>query len=202
MEQFQREDSPLPRKIRRQRSFISRITKSLAVNITSFNETIGYSDGLGRLDIVIPDELKNAWLHLTMGLIFVPHDEVMSENLLVHAQLLIEEGIESIVKSLSTKSLVEDAVILPVELLSLMGLKMLQDSTAGLPDITDTYSTYLESVVSRIPANVSKVSVHRIDNFPQGGRHFEQALRSIARTQIRSPEAGAISHNEDSRCSK
>lgn len=179
MEQSQREDSPLPRKIRRQRSFISRITKSLAVTITSFNETIGYSDGLSRLDIVIPDELKNAWLHLTMGLIFVPHDEVMSENLLIHAQLLIEEGIESIVKSLSTKSLVEDAVILPVELLSLMGLKMLQDSTAGLPDITDTYSTYLESVVSRITANVTKVPVHGVDNFPQGGRHFKQALRPI-----------------------
>lgn len=179
MQQSQREDSPLPRKIRRQRSFISRITKSLAVTIASFNETIGYSDGLSRLDIVIPDELKNAWLHLTMGLIFVPHDEVMSENLLIHAQLLIEEGIQGIVKSLSTKSLVEVAVILPVELLSLMGLKMLQDSTAGLPDITETYSTYLESVVSRFIANVTKAPVHEIDNLPQGGRHFKQALRPI-----------------------
>lgn len=182
MKQSEREDSPLPRKIRRQRSFISRITRSLTVTITSFNETIAYSDGLGRLDIVVPDELKNAWLHLTMGLIFIPHDEVMSENLLVHAQLLIEEGIENIVKSLSTKSLVEDAVILPVELLSLMGLKMLQDLTAGLPDITHTYSTYLESVVSRIPANGARFPIHGIDSFPPGGRHFEQALRSTTRT--------------------
>lgn len=84
-----------------------------------------------------------------MGLIFVPYDEVMSETLLAHAQLLIEEGIENIVKSLSRKSLMENAVILPIELCTLMGLKMLQDSTAGLPDISHTYFTYLKSVVSK-----------------------------------------------------
>jgi hypothetical protein len=101
------------------------------------------------LDIVVPDELKNAWLHLTMGLIFVPYDEVMSETLLIQAQLLIEESIDNIVKSLSTKSLTENAVILPLELFTLMGLKMLQDSPAGLPDVSQTYSAYLESVVSK-----------------------------------------------------
>ncbi|KAG6354803.1 hypothetical protein INS49_003884 [Diaporthe citri] len=105
---------------------------------------------LVELDIVVPDDLKNAWLHLTMGLIFVPHDDVMSETLLVHAQLLIEEGIENIVKSLSGKSLMENAVISPIELCTLMGLKMLQDSTAGLPDIGHTYSAYLESVAADI----------------------------------------------------
>lgn len=103
----------------------------------------------GKLDIIVPDDLKNAWLHLTMGLIFVPHDEVMSETLLAQAQFLIEEGIEDIVKSLSTKSLTDHAVIFPAELFTLMSLKMLQDSTAGLPDISQTYSAYLESVVSK-----------------------------------------------------
>ncbi|KAI7774753.1 hypothetical protein LA080_007918 [Diaporthe eres] len=147
---IERGDSPLPRKIRRQRSLICRITRSLAVTITSFNETIGYSTDPSQLDLVVPDDLKNAWLHLTMSLIFVPHDEVMSETLLVHAQLLIEEGIENIVKSLSRKSLLENAVILPIELCTLMGLKMLQDSTAGLPDISHTYSAYLESVAADI----------------------------------------------------
>lgn len=121
----------------------------MTVTIASFNETIGYSTDPSHLDIVVPDDLKNAWLHLMMGLVFVPHDEVMSETLLVHAQLLIEEGIENIVKSLSRKSLMENAVISPIEICTLMGLKMLQDSTAGLPDISYTYSAYLESVVSK-----------------------------------------------------
>lgn len=133
----------------------------------SFNEIIGSSIGLSQLDIVVPDELKNAWLHLTMGLIFVPYDEVMSENLLVDAQLLIEDGIENIVKTLSTKSLMESAVILPIELFSLTALKMLQDSTAGLPDISHTYSTYLESVVSK-----------RISNNCEGFLHIELTTHS------------------------
>lgn len=115
----------------------------------SFKETIGLSTSPSQLAIVVPDELKNAWLHLMMGLVFVPYDEVMSETLLVQAQLLIEDGIEHIVKALSTKSLTESAVILPIELFSLTGLKLLQDSTAGLPDISNTYSTYLQSVVSK-----------------------------------------------------
>ncbi|KAH8773746.1 putative Mg2+ transporter [Diaporthe sp. PMI_573] len=155
----QREGSALPRKIRRQRSVISRITRNLAVTITSFNETIGYSADSSQLDIIVPDELKNAWLHLTMGFIFVPHDEVMSETLLVQAQLLIEESIENIVKSLSTNSLTENAVILPIELFTLMGLKLLQDSTAGLPDISQTYSAYLESVAADI-ANKPSDRIH------------------------------------------
>lgn len=92
-----------------------------------------------------------------MALIFVPHDEVMSETLLVQAQILIEESIENIVKSLSTKSLMENAVIFPIELFTLMGLKMLQDSTAGLPDISQTYSAYLESVVSKGSSDSPKV---------------------------------------------
>lgn len=139
---------------------ISKITRNLAVTITSFNETIGYSTDARQLDILVPDELKNAWLHLTMGLIFVPHDEVMSETLLVQAQLLIEESIENIVKSLTTKSLIDNVVVLPIELFTLMGLKMLQDSTAGLPDISQTYSAYLESVVSKGNADDSQVFEH------------------------------------------
>lgn len=126
----------------------------------SFNEIIGSSTSLSQLDIVVPDELKNAWLHLTMGLIFVPYDEVMSENLLVDAQLLIEDAIENIVKTLSTKSLMESAVILPVELFSLTLLKILQDSTAGLPDLSHTYSTYLESVVSKRSSNSFELVLH------------------------------------------
>lgn len=149
MEQSQGEQSGLPRKIRRQRYFISQITRNLAVAIMSFNETIGYPSAPGKLDIIVPDDLKNAWLHLIMGLIFVPHDEVMSETLLAQAQFLIEDGMENIVNSLSTKSLTDHAVIFPPELFTLMGLKMLQDSTAGLPDISQTYSAYLESVVSK-----------------------------------------------------
>lgn len=128
--------------------------RSLTVTIASFNETFGYSDSSSQMNMTIPDDLKNAWLHLTMSLIFIPYDEVMSETLLLIAQLLIEGGIEEIVKSMFTKSLTENAVILPMELLSLMSLKMLQDSTAGLPDISQTYSAYLESVVSNISEKI------------------------------------------------
>ncbi|KAJ0117452.1 hypothetical protein J7T55_003866 [Diaporthe amygdali] len=145
-----REGSPLAKRIRRHRSFVIRVMRSLTVTIASFNETFGYSDSSSQMNMTIPDDFKNAWLHLTMSLIFVPYDEVMSETLLLIAQLLIEGGIEEIVKSMFTKSLTENAVILPMELLSLMSLKMLQDSTAGLPDISQTYSAYLESVAADI----------------------------------------------------
>lgn len=98
--------------------------------------------------MTIPDALKNAWLHLVMSLIFVQHDEVMSENILISAESLLETGIEEIVTSLCDKPLMENTVMLPMELFSLMALKLLQDTTAGLPDISRIYSAYLESVVS------------------------------------------------------
>ncbi|KAL1851985.1 hypothetical protein Daus18300_012408 [Diaporthe australafricana] len=144
-----KEGSTLSRRIRRQRGAINRTMRNLTITIASFNDIFGHSD-CQQLEMVIPDGLKNAWLHLTMGLIFVPYDEDMSETLLLYAQLLMEEGIEEIVKSLSAKSLTENSLILPMELFSLMGLKLLQDSTAGLPDISHTYSAYLESVAADI----------------------------------------------------
>lgn len=99
--------------------------------------------------MAVPDALKNAWLHLVMSLVFVPHDEIMSETLLLHAEVLMETGVEDIVASLSEKPLMENTVMLPSELFSLMGLKLLQDTTAGLPDISRIYSAFLESVVSK-----------------------------------------------------
>jgi hypothetical protein len=90
----------------------------------------------------------DAWLHLLMGLIYLPKVQSESERRMKGAKLLIDKGIKAIVESLPGKPLLEKSVVLPLEIVSLMSLKLLQDVTPPGSDIIKTYSDFLEKVVS------------------------------------------------------
>lgn len=83
-----------------------------------------------------------------MSFIHLPRDNYLGETILREARLLIGDGMNKMVKSSSTKTLLERSVVLPLEIVSLISLKLLQDVTRGLPDISETYSSYIESIVS------------------------------------------------------
>lgn len=86
-------------------------------------------------------------MHLLMGLILMPEDIERSDRLVDHAKSLIRNGMSDMVLALSETSLLESSVVLPLELLSLIGLKLMHDATIDIPGISDCYSARLHKLV-------------------------------------------------------
>lgn len=104
----------------------------------------------------MPKELVEAWIHLLMGLIYRPTNFDRSDRLVDDAKNLMNSGMVAVVHALSEKPLLDSAVVLPQELLSLLSLKLLQDTTVGMPDIGECYFTCLYTMVSEKAAGADK----------------------------------------------
>jgi len=87
-------------------------------------------------------------MHLLMGLImgsqdtgnWVEHFEVFSELLL--------GSVTHITSGLSTVDLLEHTTVQPLELVFLLSLKLIQDSTDGKTDLIENYVKYVGDLVS------------------------------------------------------
>ncbi len=98
----------------------------------------------------MPNEMTEGWLHLLLGLVNLERKE-HAERLIDNAGQLISQGASEMVKSLSQKSLEESAAILPLEIFSLIGLKLVQgiSNTQGVQqdDVFQLYRNRLEGIV-------------------------------------------------------
>ena len=104
-------------------------------------------DSRARVDI--PDGLIKAWIHTLMGLIYATQDSQVWEEHLEEAARLVSHGLDEMTNSLTGHGgLLKQTVILPLEIVSRVSIKLLQDVTYGAPSISGTYSEYLEALVS------------------------------------------------------
>ncbi|KAI1370582.1 hypothetical protein F4677DRAFT_457763 [Hypoxylon crocopeplum] len=129
--------------------------RRLCVEVQTFKEMFAQSGKLEQAKIAVPKEIVEGWIHLLMGLIYLLKDHDKSDRLLNNARDLIRSGMATIIRSLSDKSLLDSSVVLPLELLSLLSLKLLQDFTVGMPDISECYSACLSSVEADIASKPS-----------------------------------------------
>lgn len=83
-----------------------------------------------------------------MALVCSLQDIDKSERLINDTTTLLKEGMKLVIQDLSKKPLIDRSVVLPLELVSLISLRLLQDVTPGVLDISKTYSAALEVVVS------------------------------------------------------
>ncbi|KAF3762955.1 putative Mg2+ transporter [Cryphonectria parasitica EP155] len=124
--------------------------RGLCVDLQAFDEIFAHSGKREQARIAVPKEIIEGWIHLLMSLIYLPKANEKSERLLDDAKALIRSGMAAVVRSLSAKSLLDNSVLLPLELLSLLNLKLLQDMTVGRPDISECYSASLEEMEAEI----------------------------------------------------
>lgn len=115
----------------------------------TFQEIFSQSSRAERSKLAVPKEMIEGWIHLLMGLVHLANETDKSDRLLEDAKTLIRSGMAIVVNSLSEKSLINNSIVLPLELLSLVSLKLLQDITLGKPDISECYSASLETMVGR-----------------------------------------------------
>jgi hypothetical protein len=113
-----------------------------------FRELCSQAPSADRLKLRLPEELPKAWLHLLMSLVVCTKDRMQFEDQMTTCYELLEEGMRKIVRSLTSKSLLEYAVFVPFEVASLINFQLLQDITRTSPDIIETYWQYLRRLVS------------------------------------------------------
>ncbi|KAI2782312.1 hypothetical protein F4815DRAFT_30049 [Daldinia loculata] len=123
--------------------------------IQSFQDILSHAPASLRTKVDVPDSLVRAWLHLVIALIQASqNDEAWNENINV-AEALIRRGMNDIMDELPTEDLLSSSVIQPMELVTLISLKLLQDSTGTYSSIDDTYSDYLKGLENEITTNNS-----------------------------------------------
>ncbi|KAK1758176.1 hypothetical protein QBC47DRAFT_410891 [Echria macrotheca] len=129
--------------------------RSFCVQTQQFQEMFSQSGMQERCKITVPKEIVEGWIHLLMALVYLPKDDEKGERLLDDARVLITSGMATMIRALSDKSLLDSSVLLPQELVSLLSLKLLQDSTLGMPDATQCYSACLQELAADIQSKPS-----------------------------------------------
>lgn len=121
--------------------------RNLCVMVQSFNETFYGLEKQEKAHIDVSREAFNAWIHLLMGLIYLPVNDKRSDRLLYNATALVSSTTTSIVLSRSSKTLLDLSVVLPLEIVFLFSLTLLQDEVERPLDITKCYAESLGKIV-------------------------------------------------------
>ena len=121
--------------------------RELAQQIQSFSNIISHAQPLERACLTVPIQLIRAWIYLLLALAKATK-KVTSNNHFDNARELIKEGMAEVMQNLPSEDLLAREVVLPMELVSLLSLKLLQDTTGTYPNLDTIYSEYLNALVS------------------------------------------------------
>ena len=125
---------------------------SLRRDILALSEGFANIEESDRAHINPPTLLTDAWVHITLALATFPSNERRSLELVKRARLEICTGMDQIIGARSEALQVRDLMVLPSDLVALMSMKLMRNATPSLPDISSTYGSYLDSIVSCCPS--------------------------------------------------
>ena len=104
-----------------------------------------------RTKIQVPDDFVRAWLHLLMGLIYSTQEELLWREHIHNVDSLLLKSMKQMTEAISrdaSQGLLNRAVVLPLEIVSMICLNLFKDATNNHHDISETYSQYLKALVS------------------------------------------------------
>ncbi|KAF7560841.1 hypothetical protein G7046_g3306 [Stylonectria norvegica] len=138
--------------------------RSITHEIQAFQNVMSYASEDFLAGIKMPRDFVTAWLCVVMAVIYGAENDSMCSSRMARAKDLSSLGMKKVIHSLTDKSLLEKAIVLPLEVLSLVTLGLLQDQVGKSDDICETYSEYLKSLETSITYKPSDRSYqHRID---------------------------------------
>ncbi|CAI4214455.1 unnamed protein product [Parascedosporium putredinis] len=100
--------------------------------------------------VTVPEDMVLAWIHLLMGIIYLPNDPFRAEHFFSIAEGLIEDGLGKMTMALSDTALSDKSVILPMEVFSLVALGLIRNNNPSLASVSVTYSQYLSFLDSEM----------------------------------------------------
>jgi hypothetical protein len=126
--------------------------RELTQIIQAFVSILSHAQNTELAAIPVPLQLIRAWVHLVLALVKADGESsnvgyYLGQGHLDFAIALIKEGMAEVMQALPSGDLLSNEVLLPMDVVSLLSLKLLQDSTGALPNIDKTYSEYLHAMV-------------------------------------------------------
>ncbi|OTA02808.1 hypothetical protein A9Z42_0032410 [Trichoderma parareesei] len=163
----------------------------LTQDIPSFQDIMSFSGKEDRATMTLPQELVTAWLHIVFGLIYSTYAPDWYSHIM-KARQLMRDGMQKMIQSISNENLLDKAVMLPTEIMSLITLNLLHDDVGKYDDICDTYSLYLNLLDTDITTKPSnRTYQHRIDL-------VKQEMAAIRRTLAKQRSIIAMLRNKTS----
>lgn len=140
------------------------ILNDVSQYIQLFQKTMSYANDQDRDSIDPPRQFVIAWLHVVSGLISTfEHGDTWLVHML-KAKTLVLDGMSRIMQGISSRSLLDDSVVLPLEIVSLFSLNLLRDQVGKSDDIMETYAQYLALLDAEITSQPSdRTYQHRLD---------------------------------------
>jgi hypothetical protein len=120
----------------------------MTADIFTFNEVFTNLEDSDLEQVRVPMALVNAWVHIILSLATFPTDWRRCLELAERAKLEMNIVMDKVVAARSEPRGLQNLVVLPFDLVSLIGMKLSRDITPGLPDLSATYGSYLNSIVS------------------------------------------------------
>ncbi|KAL7926663.1 hypothetical protein ACQKWADRAFT_281025 [Trichoderma austrokoningii] len=163
----------------------------LTRDIQSFQSIMSFAGKEDRATIELPRELVTAWLHIVFGLIYSSHTPDWF-NHMAKARSLMKGGMQKMIQGISSQNLLEKAVMLPMEVMSLITLNLLRDDVGKYDNVCDTYSLYLNSLDTDITTkHPDRTYQHRLDL-------VKQEMTAIKRNMARQRSIIAMLRNKTS----
>lgn len=126
---------------------IKSILNDVSQYIQLFQKTMSNANDQDLASIDPPRQFVIAWLHVVSGLISTfEHGDTWLAHML-RAKTLVLDGMSRIMRGISSRSLLDDSVVLPLEIVSLFSLNLLHDQVGKSDDIMETYAQYLALLV-------------------------------------------------------
>ncbi|RCI15543.1 hypothetical protein L249_3396 [Ophiocordyceps polyrhachis-furcata BCC 54312] len=148
-------------------------------NIQAFQRIMAHADDQTRAKMALPRQFVTAWLHVVAGVVSASGAQAGWRAQLDKAKALVEQGMRAIVQADTSRSLVDDSAVLPMEVVSLIAAELLQDRVGREDDVIDTYSQFLGSLNTDITTKPSDRSYqHRIELVRQEMAVVERTLSS------------------------
>ncbi|PCD45437.1 hypothetical protein AU210_000871 [Fusarium oxysporum f. sp. radicis-cucumerinum] len=138
--------------------------RDLTRNLLALQNLVMYSSDQERAEVEMPPEFSKAWLYITMAIVYGSNDDPKWDDRMRRAEELIGTGSKKLAQGFGENNLLEKAIVLPLEVLSLITMGLLQDQVGKSDDICDTYSQYLDSLDHAITSKPSDRSFqHQLD---------------------------------------
>lgn len=124
--------------------------------IRGFEDIMSFMSDGTRAKIEPPRQFVTSWLHVLSGMVLCQQGRREWATHFTRVLNLLVDGMQRVIQSVSTHKLLDSCTVLPLEVASLTALNLLQDQVGTADDISETYSQYLNSLVSNSMSNICR----------------------------------------------
>jgi len=121
--------------------------RELTQEIQSFTNIVSHAQPLERANIEVPIQLIRAWIYVLLALAKATNKTTRWVAHFDNAKGLLKEGMAEVMQALPSEDLLAREVVQPTEVVTLLSLKLLEDTTGTYPNLDTVYSEYLNALV-------------------------------------------------------